>query len=118
MAVPGTALGQRHKGSHALIRDGAALVETADDVLAALGWRATGPVGNWALGVGSSGPPEADPVLVALDGGDAVTVEVLAATTGLSASELLSRLSLHEVAGRVSRLPGGAFRTARTAVVR
>ena len=37
MAVPGTALGLRHKGSHSLIRDGAALVETAEDVLAALG---------------------------------------------------------------------------------
>ncbi len=37
MAVPGTALGQRHKGSHSLIRDGAALIETAEDVVAALG---------------------------------------------------------------------------------
>ena len=40
MAVPGTALGLRHKGSPRLIRDGAALVETADDVLAVAGPRA------------------------------------------------------------------------------
>jgi hypothetical protein len=61
---------------------------------------------------------EPDVVLAALDGVDAATVETLVASTGLPASDVLSRLSLHEVAGRVTRLPGGGFRTARTAVVR
>jgi DNA processing protein len=121
MAVPGTALGQRHKGSHSLIRDGAALVECADDVFAALGGvNSQLPTSN------AQGTPTAqlqsnaqvDAVLAALDGVDAATVETLALATGLPASELLSRLGLHEVAGRVTRLPGGAFRAARTAVVR
>jgi DNA protecting protein DprA len=39
MVVPGPARSERFRGSHALIRDGAALVEEAADVLAVLGWR-------------------------------------------------------------------------------
>jgi DNA processing protein len=37
MAVPGSPLDARHKGTNQLIRDGAALIETADDVREALG---------------------------------------------------------------------------------
>ena len=122
MAVPGTALGLRHKGSHSLIRDGAALVETAEDVLAALGLtlRAGGPqsadqpAGN--AGVGPTGT--VDPILAALEGGEAVSLGRLEAATGLSTVELLASLTLHEIAGRIVRVPGGAFRTPPTAVVR
>jgi DNA processing protein len=116
MAVPGTALGNRHKGSHGLIRDGAALVESAADVLAALGLAAPAPA------AGPAGPavaaPPADPVLAALAGREGLTVEALAAATGLAAAELLARLSVHEIAGNVTKLPGGAFRAVPTAVVR
>jgi DNA processing protein len=115
MAVPGSALGGRHKGGHALIRDGAALVESADDVLAALGWHvrtAQEPVRD---GLGDETP---DVVLAALEGGEPVTVEALAAATGLATGALLARLSLHEVAGRVTRLPAGAYRVVSAPVVR
>ena len=37
MAVPGSPLDQRHKGTNQLLRDGATLVENAEDVLAAIG---------------------------------------------------------------------------------
>jgi DNA processing protein len=129
MAVPGTALGQRHKGSHSLIRDGAALVESAEDVVAALGLTLM-PAGRDAArtdpaadgGVGSPGAtkagPAADPILAALDGGEGLTLARLEALTGLATADLLARLTVHEMAGRVIRLPGGAFRTPRTAVVR
>ena len=112
MAVPGSALGGRHKGGHALIRDGAALVESAEDVLAALGWQARRPGLDGVL------EETGDPVLAVLEGGEPVTVEALAAATGLATEALLARLSLHEVAGRVARLPGGAFRTVSAPVVR
>lgn len=121
MAVPGTALGVRHKGSHSLIRDGAALVETADDVLAALGLtRCPGGSGAAADAAGASADtgPSVDPVLAALDGGEAVSLSRLEAVTGLPTAELLARLTVHEIAGRITRLPGGAFRTPPTAVVR
>lgn len=42
MAVPGSVLSGRHRASHALIKDGAKLVETADDILEELG-----PEGPW-----------------------------------------------------------------------
>lgn len=123
MAVPGTALGLRHKGSHSLIRDGAALVETADDVLAALGLTlgpaGAPPAGAPAVGIAAAeAAGEADPILAALDGGEALSLAGLEAATGLPTAVLLARLSLHEIAGRITRLPGGAFRTPRTAVVR
>ena len=122
MAVPGTALGLRHKGSHSLIRDGAALVETAEDVLAALGL-ALRPAGAPLRG----DPPAAldpdrrgaiDPILAAMAGGEATSLGSLEAATRLPTAELLARLTVHEIAGRVERLPGGAFRTPPTAVVR
>ena len=37
LAVPGPVLGGRNKGAHALLRDGARIVETADDILEELG---------------------------------------------------------------------------------
>ena len=37
MAVPGSVLGGRNRGSHALLKDGAKVVETADDILEELG---------------------------------------------------------------------------------
>jgi predicted Rossmann fold nucleotide-binding protein DprA/Smf involved in DNA uptake len=51
-------------------------------------------------------------------GGEATSLGSLEAATRLPTAELLARLSVHEIAGRVERLPGGAFRTPPTAVVR
>ena len=122
MAVPGTVLGLRHRGSHSLIRDGAALVETAEDVLAALGLAlrpvAPPPTGETAGDRDAGQPAAVDPILAALDGGEALSLGRLEAATGLSTVELLALLTLHEIAGRIVRVPGGAFRTPPTAVVR
>lgn len=54
MVVPGPARSERFRGSHALIRDGAALVEEAADVLAVLGWR-TGEMQGGARTAGPAG---------------------------------------------------------------
>ena len=40
MAVPGSVLSGRNRGSHALLKDGAKVVESADDILEELGWAA------------------------------------------------------------------------------
>ena len=40
LAVPGNVLSGRNRGAHALLRDGARIVETADDILEELGMRA------------------------------------------------------------------------------
>lgn len=62
MVVPGPARSERFRGSHALLRDGAALVEEAADVLAVLGWRP---------GAGSPAARAPDPGLPALTGSPA-----------------------------------------------
>ena len=38
LAVPGSVLSGRNRGSHALLKDGAKVVETADDILEEMGW--------------------------------------------------------------------------------
>ena len=43
MAVPGNVLSGRNRGSHALLKDGAKVVESVDDILGELGWPAAAP---------------------------------------------------------------------------
>ena len=43
MVVPGNVLSGRNKGGHALLRDGAKIVETADDIVRELGWSGRRP---------------------------------------------------------------------------
>jgi DNA processing protein len=58
MAVPGSPLDPRHRGTNQLLRDGATLVESAADVLAALGPLAPAPARRTAM-AGSREPPRA-----------------------------------------------------------
>src|SRR4029078_5251144 len=44
MAVPGIVVGGPNRGSHPLLKDGAKVVETADDILDGLGWPAPSSV--------------------------------------------------------------------------
>ncbi len=118
MVVPGPVLAGRNSGGHQLIRDGAALVESAEDVVALLmasvgrtdPWthdpsdpRTHGPVDPWSDG------PSADPVLHALEIDDPQDLDRICARTGLPPSELLARLSALELSGLVTRHPGGFF---------
>jgi DNA processing protein len=107
MAVPGSTLGSRHRGCHALLRDGARLVESAADVLEELG--AGVPVSPPGAGV----QPERD-ALLALIGTDGDSdVDLLAERSGLPVALLLRRLLGLELAGLVRRAPGGRFVRAR-----
>jgi DNA processing protein len=110
LAVPGPVAGGRNAGAHALIRDGARLVESAADVLEHMGWtRST---------AASRDLPWNEPVVAALQGGGSVPFDDIARSTGLPAAMLLARLSTLEVAGLVSRDPGGWYVTSRLKVVR
>lgn len=110
MAVPGSVLSGRHKGSHALIRDGAAVVESAEDVLAELrtsSLRPAAPVAGDA--------PLSDPIVARMTAGESYDVEGLGRATGLSPAQLLPRLLELELRGAVRRLDGGRFvRAGRT----
>jgi DNA processing protein len=109
MAVPGNVLGGRNRGGHALIRDGARIVESADDIVEELACcllTAEVPLGAPALS-GTGTPP--DPVLASLPEGEALDLDHLAAETGLPPTRLLAKLFALELAGRVQHVGGGRF---------
>jgi DNA processing protein len=107
MAVPGNVLSGRNRGGHALIRDGAAIVECAADVVAALGLE---PVRVKSSGGTADDPAgQADTVLERMMAGEPYDVDALAGLTGLDAARLLPRLADLELRGLVRRTSGGRF---------
>jgi DNA processing protein len=106
LAVPGNVLNGRNRGGHALIRDGARLVESADDVMEEIQAAAADlrPVQRHAEDASL-----ADPILDALEAGDAIDVDELASRTGLGAARILPRLASLELMGLVRRAGAGRF---------
>jgi DNA processing protein len=102
-AVPGSIHAPQSKGCHALIKQGAKLVENAQDVLDELGGTRPLPL---SAPVGDT--RETDPLLAAL-GHDPTTLDALQARTGMATSVLNARLLELEFEGRLNRLPGGLF---------
>jgi DNA processing protein len=103
-AIPGSIHSPQSKGCHALIKQGAKLVESAQDILEELRWES---VANPAT-LPAVKEAETDPILVAL-GGDPCDLDTLAARTSLPADALLARLLPLELDGRVAQLPGGRY---------
>jgi DNA processing protein len=105
LAVPGAILSGRHRGSHALIKDGARLVESADDVLEELRW----PLPS----TGSPAQPTKSLQIRGLEGtmavGEPYSVDDLAARTGRATPDLLAELGALEVEGRITRMAGGSY---------
>jgi DNA processing protein len=106
-AVPGSIHSPLSRGCHALIRQGAKLVESAEDILEELQGVAT-PAPPAGVPEASAPATHADPVLQAL-GHDPMTLDVLCARTGWSAQELSARLLELELEDQVARLPGGLY---------
>lgn len=111
MAVPGSVLGGRNRGSHALLKDGAKVVETAVDILEGLGWpqphrSAPGAHVDDKISVNSL---IEDELLPKLTPGESYDVEEMSATVGLTGPALLSRLTQWEMQGRLLKLPGGRY---------
>jgi DNA processing protein len=104
-AIPGSIHSPQARGCHALIRQGAKLVETAEDIVEEL--RGQRPLALAGDGDDTATAGE-DPLLSAM-GHDAVTLDALLARTGDSAAALSARLLELELEGRVARLPGGLY---------
>jgi len=112
-AVPGPVDSLSSHGCHRLIRDGARLVETVDDILEELG-----PLVR-EVRPGSSAPPVRHPAeLVISDqersllgqvGDQPITVDALIQSTGLTASQVMATLSVLEMRRLVRRLSGQQF---------
>lgn len=134
-AIPGSIHSPQSKGCHALIRQGAKLVENTDDILEELKFAAPVAQGVAAPAAGSAGSPRrpraaasarsvdapqspvpaeeaaaaaTDPILQALGFGPA-TLDALQARTGWSTSDLCVHLLTLELEGQVERLPGQLF---------
>ena len=111
-AIPGSIHAPQSRGCHALIRQGAKLVESAQDVLEELKIPAATVPGLPHQGVNAPGADVSDetedPVLAAL-GYDPMGLDALIARTGMDASTLQVALLELELDGRVARLPGGLF---------
>jgi DNA processing protein len=105
MAVPGGTLAGRHRGCHGLLKEGARLVESVDDVLDELNWPHRAAVrADDSLNYLQLSDLEAN-----MAKGEAYSVDQLAGVTGRSVPELLTDLSLLELSGRVVRGTGGQF---------
>jgi DNA processing protein len=101
MAVPGSVLTGRNRGSHALLKDGARIVESADDILSELGWP--------AARAGLEAPRKSlisGPLVERMLPGECYDLDALVALTGLAGPAILARLTELELAGIVAVLQG------------
>ena len=106
-AIPGSIHSTQSRGCHELLRQGAKLVESAQDVLEEL--RPLAGVPSTAIPTRPSvASPSGERLLEAL-GFDPVGLDALVARTGISTAELQAHLLELELAGDVARLPGGLF---------
>lgn len=103
-ALPGSIHSPLSRGCHQLIKDGAKLVETSQDVLEELG-----------LGLESNPQPTVQteapvPRYLAQTATNPATLDQLCENSGLTAEQVSLMLYSMEVDGRMERLPGGRFR--------
>lgn len=101
-AIPGSIHSPLARGCHQLIKQGAKLVESADDVLSELAWSAplqlTSP----------SRPSKSSPFLQSM-GFDPVDIETLSQRSGLTTERLSAMLLTLELEGCIVALPGSRY---------
>lgn len=110
-AIPGSIHAPQAKGCHALIKQGAKLVESAQDIL-----EDTLMAGVAAIPENSGGPTSATPAgpdhhtaLCTALGHDPIGLDALQARTGMATAHLQAALLELELEGWVQRLPGGLY---------
>ena len=126
-AIPGSIHSPLAKGCHQLIRQGAKLVESAQDILEELQLHALTPAAQQAVTTSTRSTPDAAAkvqrpstgVPAAVDeharqvmqaaGHDPTSVDQLAERTGLAASEIQATLLLLELDGSVERMSDGRY---------
>lgn len=107
-AIPGSIHSPLSRGCHQLIRQGAKLVESAQDILEELRWEA--PPAARTPGEGTSAAPNgSEEQVLAFLGHAPCAIDTLSARSGLTPADLLAMLLPMELAGRVAQLPGGLY---------
>lgn len=102
-AIPGSIHSPLSKGCHQLIKQGAKLVESVDDVLDELGWVAPVATGS------STAARDADEPGLCWPGHDPVDADALAFASGLTHEQVSAILLRLEIKGEVACLPGGRY---------
>jgi DNA processing protein len=112
-AIPGSIHNPLSRGCHMLIRQGAKLVETADDIVAELA-----PLGGYIL---QNSEKSADSDIVEREadqdyegllrhlGHDPLSADELAETSGLTIDQVSSMLLILELEGKIEKLSGGRY---------
>jgi DNA processing protein len=121
-AIPGSIHNPLSRGCHKLIRDGAKLVESAEDVLSEV----LNFLQPQLLAVGESGraglgetPPSLDKeyeILLDALGFEPASIDVLVARTGLPSESVASMLLILELQGRIEPHAGGRYGRAGNAL--
>ncbi|PIF27976.1 DNA protecting protein DprA [Acidovorax sp. 56] len=106
-AIPGSIHAPQSRGCHALIKQGAKLVESAQDVLEECRWSAA-PRSPEAV-AGEAPPVAAESPLLQAMGYDPVGLDALVSRTGLDTASLQVQLLELELDGAIARLPGALF---------
>lgn len=119
-AVPGRVDSRMSKGCHRLIRDGAKLVESIDDVLEELGPLAT-PTKTITASDGESREirhpvelqlNEPEQAVLAQIGDETITIDEVVAASGLPVQNVLSIISVLEMRRLIRRVGGSQVRRA------
>jgi DNA processing protein len=119
-AVPGNIESPINKGTHALLREGATLVESAQDILQPLGIETPrlvrSPSGATTAGRRLEPSPAVAVLLTTVEqsiflslGGKQKHLDQIASETQLKPAEVSAALMLLELKGLAHRLPGGSF---------
>jgi DNA processing protein len=101
-AIPGSIHAPQSKGCHALLKQGAKLAETAQDILEELG-------GQLVATIQPENSAGSSSALLDHLGYDPVDVDTLCVRSGLTIAELSAMLLTLELEGRISALPGGLY---------
>jgi DNA processing protein len=126
LAIPGSIHAPQSRGCHALIKQGAKLVETAQEVLDELDMTVTSNaiknIANHAMNTRANGQfdaenelniphsgPQAESALLQALGFAPTHLDALVERTGESAASLQAQLMALELEGLVARLPGGLY---------
>lgn len=107
-ALPGSIHAEQSRGCHELLRQGAMLVESTQEIIEDLRPIIAGTPRKKALAATPASAEAVDDLLRAL-GAEVLDFDALTDRTGLPANELNARLLEHELDGRIARLPGGLY---------
>ena len=101
-AIPGSIHSTFHKGCHHLIKQGAKLVETAQDVLEEL------RIDNATLPQTIAAEAAATGLLAHIEH-DPIDVDTLVTRSGIKVDQVVTELTMLELAGRIEQLPGSRW---------